>query len=190
MSVVGKARNQVCARMLVLLMCLASVHAPAGGKSRKLRTGNYEPEHLQTTPHAVLRVLCQSNLLSLLGSRGTLPACLPACLPAGAWSVGTASRRSRTYPDLACTSLWLFRDDSTLRLHLYSIVTSRWFDYLMFFFIVLNCVAMAYEYPHMSRDNLDGAILFWRWAHIRLTCADVIGSPTSSAVTCSMLVLH
>ncbi|WIA07983.1 hypothetical protein OEZ85_007455 [Tetradesmus obliquus] len=79
----------------------------------------------------------------------------------GAWSVGNSSRRSRTYPDMAGTSLWLFKDDNAFRLHLYSIVTARWFDYVMFFFIVLNCVAMAYEYPHMSRDNLDGAILFW-----------------------------
>jgi hypothetical protein len=89
--------------------------------------------------------------------------------------VGNASRRSRTYPDLAGTSLWLFKDDSTLRLHLYSIVTSRWFDYLMFLFIVLNCVAMAYEYPHMSRENLDGAILFWRCASMRLLAAVFAG---------------
>jgi hypothetical protein len=32
----------------------------------------------------------------------------------------------------------------------------------MFFLIMLNCIAMAYEYPTMSRDDLDGQILFWR----------------------------
>jgi hypothetical protein len=99
--------------------------------------------------------------------------------------VGNASRRSRTYPDLAGTSLWLFKDDSTLRLHMYSIVTSRWFDYVMFSFIVLNCVAMAYEYPHMSRENLDGAILFWRCASMRQLIAADAAIGSAFAVECS-----
>lgn len=40
--------------------------------------------------------------------------------------------------------------------------TCRYFDYAMFFLIMLNCIAMAYEYPAMSKDDLDGQILFWR----------------------------
>lgn len=35
----------------------------------------------------------------------------------------------------------------------------------MFFLIMLNCVAMAYEYPAMNQNDLDGQILFWRCAH-------------------------
>lgn len=38
----------------------------------------------------------------------------------------------------------------------------RFFDYGMFFLIMLNCVAMAYEYPSMDKEALDGQILFWR----------------------------
>lgn len=55
-----------------------------------------------------------------------------------------------------------------MRKALYRLVTSRWFDYVMFFLIMLNCVAMAYEYPDMSRGDLDGEILFYRWVIFRL----------------------
>jgi hypothetical protein len=56
----------------------------------------------------------------------------------------------------------MLSETNPFRVWLYDIVTSRWFDYVMFFFILLNCVAMAYEYPDMSRDSLDGMILYWR----------------------------
>jgi hypothetical protein len=32
----------------------------------------------------------------------------------------------------------------------------------MFALIMLNCVAMAYEYPSMDKAALDGLILWWR----------------------------
>jgi hypothetical protein len=40
----------------------------------------------------------------------------------------------------------------------------------MFFLILLNCVAMAYEYPTMNKDDLDGQILFWRCAECPEPC--------------------
>ena len=75
---------------------------------------------------------------------------------------GPQRSHSRTFPELAGTSLWILPHDSRLRHALYRLVTSRWFDYAMFGLIILNCVAMAYEYPDMSRGSLDGDILFWR----------------------------
>lgn len=69
--------------------------------------------------------------------------------------------RTRSYPELAGTSLWLFSDSNPFRVKLYSMVTTRYFDYCMFFVILLNCVAMAYEYPHMGKDTMDGYVLYW-----------------------------
>jgi hypothetical protein len=86
----------------------------------------------------------------------------------GAWSTlsggggGPQRVRSRTFPELSGTSMWLLPADSRLRRALYRLVTSRWFDYAMFALIILNCVAMAYEYPDMSRGDLDGQVLFYR----------------------------
>jgi hypothetical protein len=62
------------------------------------------------------------------------------------------------------TSLWLLPEDSLLRMWLYDLVTCRSFDYVMFTLILLNCVAMAYEYPHMKPGALDTQIIYWRWA--------------------------
>ncbi|KAF8072369.1 NaCP60E [Scenedesmus sp. PABB004] len=79
----------------------------------------------------------------------------------GAWSVGSRSRRSRTFPELTGRSLWLFGETNALRCAVYDLVTSRGFDYVMFALIIANCGAMAYEHPHMSREHLDGRTLFW-----------------------------
>lgn len=75
---------------------------------------------------------------------------------------GAGRSRSRTFPELSGVSLWLFPQENRFRQAVYDTVTHRWFDYVMFVLIILNCVAMAYEYPAMSKDNLDGQILFWR----------------------------
>lgn len=76
----------------------------------------------------------------------------------------TVSRRtdaSSAAPPLAGRSLWLLPEDSLLRLTLYDFVTSKRFEYAMFALILLNCVAMAYEYPHMRKGALDTAVLHW-----------------------------
>lgn len=82
---------------------------------------------------------------------------------AGAWSTAS-SRRSRNFPELSGTSLGLLTDSNGLRCWLYGLVTSKGFDYAMFSLILLNCAAMAYEYPALDARNLDGQILFWRCA--------------------------
>ncbi len=78
-----------------------------------------------------------------------------------------ASRRTEASgapPPLAGHSLWLLPEDSLLRLWLYDFVTAPAFDYAMFGLILLNCVAMAYEYPRMDPDAIDTQVLYWRWA--------------------------
>lgn len=50
-----------------------------------------------------------------------------------------------------------------MRLQLYDLVTSKGFDYFMFALILANCVAMAYEYPHMVPGAIDTLIIYWRW---------------------------
>eukprot|EP00879_Flechtneria_rotunda_P003098 GHRR01003319.1.p2 GENE.GHRR01003319.1~~GHRR01003319.1.p2 ORF type:complete len:774 (+),score=289.52 GHRR01003319.1:119-2323(+) len=85
-------------------------------------------------------------------------------LQSGNWSVsagGTTRHKTRTFPELAGTSLFMFKENTRFRKKLYRLVISRYFDYFMFMFIILNCATMAYEYPYMSKENLDGAILFW-----------------------------
>jgi hypothetical protein len=62
---------------------------------------------------------------------------------------------------LAGVSLWLFKDTNPVRATVYEIVANPWFDYIMFFFIVLNCVAMAYEYPDLDHKAIDGLVLYW-----------------------------
>jgi hypothetical protein len=64
---------------------------------------------------------------------------------------------------LAGRSLWLLPEDALLRLWLYDFVTARAFDYAMFALILVNCVAMAYEYPHMDPAALDTRIIYWGW---------------------------
>lgn len=75
---------------------------------------------------------------------------------------GMGRSRSRTFPELSGVSLWVFPQENRFRQALYDLVTNKYFDYLMFVLIILNCVAMAYEYPTMSKEELDGKILFWR----------------------------
>lgn len=45
-------------------------------------------------------------------------------------------------------------------------ICCRYFDYGMFALIMLNCVAMAYEYPSMDKHALDGQILWWRYGRV------------------------
>lgn len=83
----------------------------------------------------------------------------------GAWSTlsGPAGRsRSRTFPELSGVSLWVFPQENRFRQGVYDLVTHKYFDYVMFVLIMLNCVAMAYEYPSMDRQDVDGMVLFWR----------------------------
>lgn len=59
--------------------------------------------------------------------------------------------------------MWLLPEDSLLRLWLYDTVTSRRFDWGMNVLILLNCVAMAYEHPHLKPGAVDTLVLYWRW---------------------------
>eukprot|EP00775_Hariotina_reticulata_P006841 gene6841-7059_t len=107
------------------------------------------------------RLRSEDEASVVLGSEGALS--INSHTPgtqSGNWSTGIGVR-SRRYPELSGTSLWLLSETNPFRVRLYDIVTSRWFDYFMFFFILLNCVEMAYEYPDMSREDLDGKIMYW-----------------------------
>ena len=89
----------------------------------------------------------------------------PAPPPATYADYSTTSRRtdvSSMPPPLTGRSLWVLSEDNLLRLWLYDTVTSKPFDYVMFFLIMLNCVAMAYEHPRMDPDASDSKILHWR----------------------------
>jgi hypothetical protein len=86
--------------------------------------------------------------------------------PAGTYNDISASRRtdaSQAAPPLMGRSLWLLAEDHPVRVWLYDLVTSRYFDYFMFALILLNCVTMAYEHPGMDKGALDATILHWRW---------------------------
>ncbi len=53
-------------------------------------------------------------------------------------------------------------ENNLARRIIYKLVINKWFDYFMFFIIVLNCVTMAYEHPHLDPKALDGQLLYWR----------------------------
>jgi hypothetical protein len=67
--------------------------------------------------------------------------------------------KHRHIPPLAGMSLGLFSEKNLLRRFLYALVVHPWFDNVMLFIIFLDCVSMAYEYPDMSRANMDGMVL-------------------------------
>jgi len=92
--------------------------------------------------------------------------------------------RSRTFPELAGVSLWVFPQENRFRQALYDIVTHKFFDYFMFLLIMLNCVAMAYEYPAISKENLDGAILFWRFVACRASATQLSMTAMPRPKTC------
>lgn len=76
---------------------------------------------------------------------------------------GTASSytRSNTHPPLAGKSLWLLAEGNRFRVATYNLVINKYFDYFMFLMIILNCIAMAYEYPDLDNHSLEGIILHW-----------------------------
>jgi hypothetical protein len=130
------------------------VRAP--GRGSKGAAGRRDPPYLQ-------RRLCATPSVNAV--KPLLP---PSPSPAGNLSDYSCSTSRRTDgadapPPLAGTSLWLLPEDSLPRLWLYDLVTSRSFDYVMFALILLNCMAMAYEYPHMAEGALDTQIIYWRW---------------------------
>jgi hypothetical protein len=53
----------------------------------------------------------------------------------------------------------MFSDKNLLRRWLYALVVNPWFDNAMLFIIFLDCISMAYEYPDLSRNNMDGLVI-------------------------------
>lgn len=77
-------------------------------------------------------------------------------------AAGDQPRRRYKYrhiPPLAGTSLGMFSDKNLLRRWLYALVVNPWFDNAMLFIIFLDCISMAYEYPDLSRNNMDGLVI-------------------------------
>jgi hypothetical protein len=72
-----------------------------------------------------------------------------------------AARLKADYPPLEGRALLLFGPDNVMRARMYQVATSKTFEYIMFAFIVLSCVAMIYEHPAIEPGSTEDSVLWW-----------------------------
>jgi len=72
-----------------------------------------------------------------------------------------AARLQADYPPLEGRALLLFGPDNVMRARMYQVATSKTFEYIMFAFIVLSCVAMIYEHPAIEPGSTEESVLWW-----------------------------
>lgn len=81
-------------------------------------------------------------------------------LPEG--SEETVSTRGKNnFPPLDGLSLWCIPATNPVRIFMYKLCTTKAFDHVMFFFIILSCAAMVYEHPFIEIDSLEHWVLYW-----------------------------